>query len=363
MSRLRLAVIGVGHLGKEHARILSEMPDVDLVGVVDVNADQGHQVATRCQTQYFEDYHALLCHIDAAVIVTPTVTHHEVASELLRNGTSLLVEKPLTASVDQAEELVELARQHDALLQVGHIERFNPAFEELQHRPVQPKFILAQRLGLYTGRSTDIGAVFDLMIHDLDLLLTLVDSPVQTVEALGISVLGGPEDMAQARLTFANGCVADLLASRISLEPSRRMQVWAPEGYARIDFARRALTLMQPSDELLRRRLQIGLHDPNWTASLKNDLMGHHLETLDLDCNRGDQLTNELKNFIHCLQTGDQPRVTGEAGCKAVALASRITESLRHHAWEAGDEPLHGPIDLPMPAGKLFTSLADEAAA
>lgn len=363
MSRLRLAVIGVGHLGKEHARILSDMPDVELVGVVDVNAEQANQVAVRCKTQYFEDYRALLCHIDAAVIVTPTVTHHEVASELLRNGISLLVEKPLTASVEQAEELVELARRHGALLQVGHIERFNPAFEELQTRPVQPKFILAQRLGLYTGRSTDIGAVFDLMIHDLDLLLTLVDSPVQTVEALGVSVLGGPEDMAQARLTFANGCVADLLASRISLEPSRRMQVWAPEGYARIDFARRALTLMQPSEELLRRRLQIGLHDANWTAGLKNDLMGHHLQTLDLDCNRGDQLMSELQDFIHCLQTGDQPRVTGEAGCKAVALASRITESLRHHAWEAGDEPLHGPIDLPVPIGKLFSKQADEAAA
>jgi predicted dehydrogenase len=363
MSRLRLAVIGVGHLGKEHARILSSMPDVSLVGVVDVNADQAASIALRCHTRAFEDYRTLLHQIDAAVIVTPTITHHEVAGEFLRNGISLLVEKPLAATVEQAEELVDVARRRGALLQVGHIERFNPAFEELQHRPIQPKFVMAQRLGLYTGRSTDIGAVFDLMIHDLDLLLVLVDSPVEHVEALGVSVLGGPEDMAHARLTFANGCIADLTASRISLEPSRRMQIWAPEGYARIDFARRALTLLQPSEELLRRRTQIGLHDSTWTANLKQDLMGHHLQTLDLDCNRGDQLTRELEDFVRCLQTGDRPRVTGEEGCEAVALASRVVDSLKRHAWVPGDDPIQGPINLPPPLGRLFTQPGNEVAA
>ncbi|MFL5241480.1 MAG: Gfo/Idh/MocA family oxidoreductase [Gemmataceae bacterium] len=363
MSRLRLAVIGVGHLGKEHARILSTMPGVSLVGVVDVNGDQAAEVAQRCHTRPFEDYRALLHEVDAAVIVTPTVTHHEVAGEFLNNGVSVLVEKPLTAAVEQAEELVDLAHRRGALLQVGHIERFNPAFEELQHRPLQPKFIMAQRLGFYTGRSTDIGAVFDLMIHDLDILLALVGSPVDKVEALGMSVLGGPEDMAHARLTFANGCIADLTASRISLEPSRRMQIWGPEGYARIDFARRVLTLLQPSEELLRRRKQIGLHDSSWTASLKQDLMRHHLQALDLDCNRGDQLTRELEDFVRCLRTGAQPRVPGEAGCKAVALASRVVESLRRHPWEPGHEPGLGPIDVPAPTGKLFAPDVDEAAA
>src|SRR5690242_1079754 len=158
MSRLRLAVIGVGHLGKEHARILSEMSDVELVGVADVNAVQAEAVARRCGTRAFADYRALLPHADAAVVVVPTVYHHAVAAEFLRRGIPVLVEKPLAADLAQAEELVELARRHWAVLQVGHIERFNPAFEELCRHPLRPQFVSCERLGSFTGRSTDIGA-------------------------------------------------------------------------------------------------------------------------------------------------------------------------------------------------------------
>jgi predicted dehydrogenase len=187
MSRLRVAVVGVGHLGKEHARILATLPDVELVGVVDPNISQVESVAQRCGTQAFTDHRALLPLVDAAVIAAPTSHHFAVAADFLSRGLPLLVEKPIAQTIRQAEEMVELAERNGALLQVGHIERFNPAFEELLRHPLQPKFITCERYSGFSGRSTDIGVVLDLMIHDLDLVLALVRSPVRTVEALGVA--------------------------------------------------------------------------------------------------------------------------------------------------------------------------------
>ncbi len=178
MTRLRLAVVGVGHLGKEHARILSNQPDVELVGVVDANGSQAAQVAERCQTRAYPDHRLLLDHVDAAVIVVPTLHHHTVAWDFLRQGIPVLVEKPMCSNLAQADELLALAQRQGLVLQVGHIERFNPAFVELQRRPLRPKFISCERLASFSGRSTDVGVVLDLMIHDLDLVLSLVRSPV-----------------------------------------------------------------------------------------------------------------------------------------------------------------------------------------
>jgi predicted dehydrogenase len=362
MSRLRLAVVGVGHLGKEHARILSGMPAVDLVGVADVNTSQAEAVALRCGTRAYADYRPLLALADAAVVVVPTVHHHAVAIDFLRRGIPVLVEKPLAADLAHAEDLLQLARRQKVTLQVGHIERFNPAFEELQRRPLQPKFVSCERVGPFTGRSTDIGAVLDLMIHDLDLLRALVRSPVRSVEALGLSVLGGHEDVAHARLTFESGCVANLGVSRVSAAPRRRMQVWAPEGYACIDFAGRHLTLVQPSEELrrLRQATRPGAAPP---ASLKAELYGRHLQVLDLDCRADrDQLTRELEDFLHCVRTGERPRVEGEDGYEALALAARVLDSIRAHHWEAG-EGAAGPFAMPPPLGPLFQPATGGAAA
>jgi predicted dehydrogenase len=363
MSRLRVAVVGVGHLGKEHARILSNLPEVELAGVADVNAEQAASVATRCDTKAYSDYQLLLSHVDAAVIATPTTLHHAVASAFLRRGIHLLVEKPLAPTLPEAEELVDLARRNSAILQVGHIERFNPAFEDLQNRPLRPRYIMGHRLGHYTGRSADIGAVLDLMIHDLDLALALVRTPVTSVEAMGVSVLGGHEDMAHARLTFGNGCVADFAASRICLQPSRRMQIWGSEGYAAIDFAKRALTMAQPSPALtLCRSIQQGF-DARMRLTLRNDLVGRQLQVLEKDCNQGDQLTRELQHFIHCVRTGSRPRVSGDEGRDAVALAMRVLESLRSHAWEGDPHGPCGPYNLPSALGCLFTPPPDTQAA
>jgi|SRR5579884_10942 len=363
MTRIRLAVIGVGHLGKEHARILSTLSDVELVGVADVNLDQAQAVAQRCGTRAYTEYWPLLNLVDAAVICVPTVYHHAVASEFLRHGIPLLVEKPLASTLQQAQELTDLARGAGVVLQVGHIERFNPGFEELQNRLLQPKFVECQRCGSFTGRSTDISVVLDLMIHDLDLLLTLVDAPVTAVDALGVSVLTEHEDVANARLHFANGCVATLTASRVSTSPSRQMRVWAPEGYVHVDFAKRTLDLVQPSAELRRHGLDLRRLDPAALALLKTEVFGRHLETVHLDRNKGDQLTRELEDFVRCVQHGQSPRVSGDDGCRALALATRILEQIQTHRWQGTADGPGGPRSLPAPLGPLFRRAEDGAAA
>jgi predicted dehydrogenase len=363
MSRLRMAVIGVGHLGKEHARILAGLPDVQLVGVADINLEQAQAVARRCSTRSFGDYWQLLNLVDAATIVVPTTHHHAIAAEFLRRGIPLLVEKPLAANLDQADELVELARRSGAILQVGHIERFNPAFEELQKHPLQPKFVDCQRLGPYSGRSTDIGVVLDLMIHDLDLLLALVQSRVRSVTAVGVTVFGRHEDVANARLVFANGCVANVTASRASASPVRRLRVWAPEGYAGLDYAKRSLTLVQPSEQLRRQGLDPTNLDPARLTMLKEELFGRHLQVLNLDRNDGDQLTRELEHFVSCVRTGTTPRVSGATGRDAVALASRVLESLHAHQWDGHVGGPVGPLNPPEPLGPLFQPIEGEEAA
>jgi predicted dehydrogenase len=355
MNRIRMAVVGVGHLGKEHARILSALPDVDLIGVADVNRAQVKAVADRCGTEAFESHHDLHDLVDAVTIAAPTLYHHTIARSFLERGIAVLVEKPITTTLAQADELVEISAARGVPFQVGHIERFNPAYEDLTRRPLTPKLIEAERHGPFTGRSTDIGVVLDLMIHDLDLILSLVRSPVKDVYALGAQAFGGHEDIVNARLTFENGCVASVTASRISPRPKRKLRVWAPEGYAGIDFVEKRLTLVQPSDEVRRHGLTQLHLDPNRREQLSRDVFGKHMETLELDCTREhDQLTAELKHFVQCVRTGRMPRVTGEDGRDALALADRILASVQRHPWNGTVEGPVGPKAMPAPLGKLF---------
>jgi predicted dehydrogenase len=363
MARLRVGVVGVGHLGKEHARILAGMPDVELVGVVDTNPDQARQIAQRFHCLPFPTPEYLYGRVDAACIVVPTVHHHRVAIEFLNRRIPLLIEKPLAATLNQANHLVTAARKNRVTLQVGHVERFNPAFEELRRRPIKPLFVECERHGTFTGRSTDIGAVLDLMIHDIDLLLDLIGAPVVAAEAVGISVFGGHEDMATSRLRFASGCVAHLTASRVSPNPKRRLRIWAPEGYAGIDFFNRRLTLVQPSENLRRQGLDVSKLDPLGRMRLKEELFNRHLQTLELDCNDGDQLTRELLEFVTCVRSGNDPRVNGEAGRDAVKVANQILESMKAHPWGGSDAGPVGPYDIPPPTGRLFDPPADDSAA
>lgn len=348
MKRLRVAVIGVGHLGKEHARILAGLDHVELVGVADVNLEQAQAVARRHHTQAFHDYWPLLNLVDAATIVVPTTYHLQVAREFLKRGIPLLVEKPLARTVAEARELVDLAEKHAAVLQVGHIERFNPAFEELESRPLTPCFIRAQRLGPFTGRSTDVGVVLDLMIHDLDLVLSLAGgSPVASVDAVGVSVFGAHEDVANARLRFANGCMADVTASRASPTASRLMQVWGAQGQAEVDFAARKVTLFQPSASVRQHGLDPAKLDPASRARIREELFTRHLEMLTIDGKAQDQLTCELEEFVASVQTGKKPRVTGQDGLAALEVAEMILQAI-------------GPVKRATPGDMLFARPAKQ---
>lgn len=360
MKTLRLGVIGVGHLGQHHARILTTLPDVQLVGVADANFEQAQTVARKHDTQPFSSFWPLLDMVDAAVVAVPTFLHHQVARPFLERGIPILVEKPLTAKLAQADELVELAEKQGTILQVGHVERFNPAFEELEKRRLQPKFIECVRASSYTGRSTDIGAVLDIMIHDLDMVLALVRSPVRSIEALGVRVLSDREDLANARISFVNGCVTTLTASRVHPRQTRTMQVWSPEGFAAIDFASRKLTLAQPAESLRAQGLPL---TPATRATLQNDLFRRHIPMIELDCNHGDQLTRELEEFVHSVRTGARPRVTGSDARQALAVADCILEAIRLHQWEGRADGPTGPSQVPAPLAPLFVPPDQEAAA
>jgi predicted dehydrogenase len=357
MNRLRMAVVGVGHLGKEHARILAGLKDVELVAVADVNLQQAKIIADKHGVQAVADHEDLFDKVDAVSIAAPTLYHHKIARSFLENGIPILVEKPITTTLAQADELCEIAEREGLPLQVGHIERFNPAYEELIHRPLTPKLIESERHGPFTGRSTDIGCVLDLMIHDLDLILSLVKSKVVDVYALGAMVFGGHEDICNARITFQNGCVACVTASRLSPKPKRKLRVWAPEGYAGIDFVEKRLTLVQPSDDVRRHGLSQMHLDPNRREQLKQDVFGKHMETLEIDCKRPiDQLTAELSHFVQCVRTSAQPRVSGKCGRDALALADRILASVQRHPWSGNFEGPIGPKGMPAPKGRLFHS-------
>jgi len=226
LGKLKIAVIGVGHLGKEHARIYSEIPEVNLAGIVDINKDTGEAVAQRYNTKYYNSFKEILNKVNAASVVVPTRFHYEITRELLKNGIHVLVEKPMTGTVSEAEDLIKLSKETSTILQPGYIERFNPAIEAIQKLDVSLKFIECHRLSPFTFRSADIGVVLDLMIHDIDIILYLSKSKVKKIDAVGVSVISDKEDIANARIQFENGCVANITASRVSFEPMRKIRLF-----------------------------------------------------------------------------------------------------------------------------------------
>jgi predicted dehydrogenase len=341
LKPIRIAVVGVGHLGRIHARLLAGLPEAQLVGVCDPHEPSRAEVAATYRVAALADHRELVGRVDAAVVAAPTRYHTEVARELLAAGIHLLVEKPLAPSAGEAAELVEAARRGGLVLAVGHVERFNPAFVAAQAYLREPKYIEATRRGGFSFRSTDIGAVLDLMVHDIDLVLSLVRSPLRRVEALGISLFGEHEDVVNARLTFANGCVAALSASRASHTAARTMQVWSRHGFAALDFAARTASAVCPSDRLLARQLDIARMSGDEQAALKDRLLADHLPVTNLPIEAGDPLTAELTDFLTAVRTGRAPRVSGAQGLEAVEAAQRILSEVRSHAWN-GSEP--GPI-------------------
>ena len=349
MNILKLAVIGAGHLGRFHAQKMRQVPGVELVAVADPVEANRVQVAVECQTRSVADYRELLGQIDAAVLAAPTRFHHAIGKDLLERGIHLLVEKPIASTLEQAEDLVRLARRERVVLQVGHVERFNPAMVAVLPHLREPKYIEAARVGGFSGRSTDIGVVLDLMIHDLDLVLTLVRSPVKQVEALGVSVLGQHEDVANARLVFENGCVATLSASRVSYQASRTMQVWTPSAFAAIDFATRAATLVRAGETVQGRELKVEKLPPEGLLAVKEQLFTTHLRKEQFQSEPIDAITAELVDFTDSIRQGRSPRVSGEQARDALAVAEWILQKIDAHQWDGQAAGRLGPQALPRP--------------
>jgi predicted dehydrogenase len=329
MSKLRIAVVGAGRLGGFHAQKLAARPDVELVAVVDPLPDSRNRVAVQCRSEALADYAGLLHRLDGAVIAAPTVLHHRIARDFLDAGVPLLVEKPLCASRAEADELVAAARAHNIVLQVGHVERFNPAFQAAAANIRSPKYIDAVRTSGFTFRSTDVGVVLDMMIHDIDLVLSLVGSPVRRVDAIGATVVDDHEDVANARIEFESGCVANLSASRVSYETIRRMHVWSAEGFVAVDFGARTATTVSPSDTLLRRQFHIAALTSDQLDHQRQHFAEEHLPKQQLTFEPVDALAQEVEDFVQSIRTPRPPRVTGEAGRDALAVAEQILAAIR----------------------------------
>jgi predicted dehydrogenase len=355
MTRLRVGVVGSGALGRHHARIYSQLPSTELVAVADTSLERGRAVAAACGTRWFADYRELFDQVDAVSIAVPTVTHHAVALEFLDRGIATMVEKPLASTAPEALEIVAAAERSGTTLQVGHVERFNPAFQEARRLVRNPKYIRCERFSPYAFRSTDIGVVLDVMIHDLDLVLDLVGQPPQSVEAFGISILGEHEDCAQARLAFANGCVADLSANRVSPATRRVMQIWSQAGVVNVDFAARELTRYAPNarlltgDSVLDRARQPGAE----IDRLKAEIFTEYIQIERPAISVADALTAELSSFADCVKRESKPLVDGRAALAAMQIAERVIESVAAHRWNGATSGPVGPFVLPGPPSPL----------
>jgi predicted dehydrogenase len=346
MNRIKLAVVGVGALGQHHARILSGMPDVDLVGVVDSREAQGRDVAVRFQTAWFADPDELLPRVDGVVIAVPTVFHAEVARPFLERSIPVLMEKPLADGLEAARSLMRLAQFRRTVLQVGHVERFNPAFELLRQNVSRPLYIRAQRVSPFTFRSTDIGVVHDLMIHDIDLVLALTGDSVASVESFGAVTIGPNEDLAVARLKTESGIIADITASRMNPTAERSMQVWTDQGFVSADFQTRKVTCWKPAAVLA--ACPTLVHDivaatPN-PLSLKDEVFTKWIQHSEHQADSSDALTAELRDFVHCIQTDSRPRVSAEDAVAAMDVADRVLAGMPKWSWQTGSHVLPEPL-------------------
>lgn len=302
MSKLRVGVVGVGHIGKNHARLYAELPTAEFAAIYDTDPSKAEQLAREFGTVAVDSLEEFSRRVDAASVATPTSSHFEVARQLLDAGKHLLIEKPIAENPQHASELAERAAARQLVLQVGHVERFNPVLGALEARLTHPRFIEAHRLSPYPNRSTDIGVVLDLMIHDLEIILHLVRSPVQTIDAVGVPVLSRGEDIANARLRFENGCVANITSSRISPERMRKIRVFQEDAYLSLDY-------QNQSGEIYRR-----------TAT------GIAREEVEIE--REEPLKQQLASFIECAATGRAPKVSGFQAAAALELAVEITKRI-----------------------------------
>lgn len=302
MKKVKVAVIGAGHLGKIHARIYAQCKDTHLVGICDVDKEKARMHATNFSTNPYSDYKQLLHKVDAVSIATPTCTHYNIAKDFLKHNTHVLVEKPITTKIKDAEKLIMLARKKRQILQVGHVERFNPAIRTIQRFCNKPKFIECHRLSPFPKRGTDVNVILDLMIHDIDIILSLVKHPLKSVQAVGVNVLSAYEDIANARLIFKNGTVCNLTASRISNDVMRKIRIFQKDSYISLDYAQQKITYYEKKNlRITKKEIFVSKKEP---------------------------LVEELYSFIQCIKKGKQPVVCGKDAKQALQIALSITKKI-----------------------------------
>lgn len=362
MRQVRLAVIGAGHLGKIHARLAKQVPGVRLVGVVDPVAEARDPFCREHNIRGFDAVEPIIEEIDAAIVATPTMFHCDVAGPLLAQGKHVLVEKPITLTTEDAQHLIDLASRQRCVLQVGHVERFNPAFREAAKRVENPRFIQAARTSGYTFRSVDVGVTLDLMIHDIDLILSLVRSPVAQVQATGLTVFGPYEDIVEARLTFANGCVANLTASRASFSPARKMDIFSDAGYVGIDFTQRKVHSIVADDLVRRGAAQVHGLSEEGKQHVRENLFSAVLPCQETEVAATNAIEAEQREFVDCIQRGLVPTVPGEAGRDALAVAHQVVEAVEARRWDGGKFHLVGPTLRPEPKPAILPTRHKQAA-
>ena len=307
MKKVRTAVIGVGYLGRFHAQKYAALPESELVAVVDRDAATRERVAAETGCRAVADFEDILGDIDAVSIATPTPLHHPIARACLERGVHVLVEKPITETPTQARELLELAARRGLVLTVGHLERFNSAILALECTLRTPRFIESHRLAQFKARGTDVDVVLDLMIHDIDLIQSLVGAPIESIDAVGTSVFSTGLDIANARIRYANGCVANTTASRVSMKVERKLRLFQDDAYISIDLQQKVLTIVRkPDDSAAAAPGQVVIEERSYE--------------------QGDALRLEIESFLRAVRDGGPPVVTGEDGLRALEAAIRITE-------------------------------------
>lgn len=328
METLRVAVVGAGHFGKHHVRILSALEGVSLVAVCDADEARAREMAGKYGTMALRDPEDLPADLDAVVVAVPTKYHAEVAVPLLARGVACMVEKPLARDVLEAEAICRAAEEAGAILATGHVERFNPALMAAVGRVIDPRFIECRRVAPFSFRSADVGVVLDLMIHDLDICLALARSRVVRVDACGTPVLGATEDIANARLEFESGCVADVTASRVAMKTERKVRVFGRDVYLSLDFAARTGELFRKSPELTPEVVGRLCADAKTLADVKGAVFGNLLTVEHLSMEAHDQITAELVDFLTAVRSRSTPTVSGRDGRNAVEVAGRVLEAI-----------------------------------
>lgn len=336
-ARIKVAVVGVGRMGGHHARVYSQMPEAHLVAVCDPNLAKAQAIAEQYHCQAFSSESQLVAAnlgVQAATVAVPTVYHRSVAETLLSSGVDCLIEKPLAPTVQDAAAIVALAKSQNRVLQVGHTERFNPAVIAIRKYNLKPKFIEVHRISPMTFRSIDIGVVLDMMIHDIDIVHSLVGSPVRDVTAVGVGVIGLHEDIANARLTFDNGCVANLTASRLALKTERKMRLFSPTAYLTVDYQKKSgavITRTANEEQLAKVREQVRAGQ---VADLSQLNYPELVKYEELAVVEKEPLRAEQEAFLHAVYNRTTPQVTGEDGLAAVDIAARITHSISQNVWK-----------------------------